>query len=54
MEATQQRMRHSSLKVTQDHYINQDPGKIRTRHMYSMRKTRKQHKMVAVAGGKDE
>ena len=54
VEATQQRMRHSSLKVTQDHYINQDPGKIRTRHMYSMRKTRKQHKMVAVAGGKDE
>ena len=54
VEATQERMRHSSLKVTQDHYINQDPGKIRTRHMYSMRKTRKQHKMVAVAGGTDE
>ena len=54
VEATQERMRHSSLKVTQDHYINQDPGKIRTRHMYSMKKSRQQHKMVAIKGGKDE
>ena len=54
VEATQERMRHSSLKVTQDHYINQDPGKIRTRHMYSMKKSRQQHKMVAIKGGKNE
>ena len=54
VEATQERMRHSSLKVTQDHYINQEPGKIRTRHMYSMRKSRKQHKIVAITGGKNE
>ena len=34
-EAASQRMRHSTLKVTRDHYFNADKKKLRVKHMYS-------------------
>jgi|TARA_R100001594_G_scaffold16849_1_gene34648 hypothetical protein len=34
-EAASQRMRHSTLKVTRDHYFNADNKKLKVKHMYS-------------------
>ena len=52
VEATSARMRHSSLQVTQDHYVNFQPKEKRTRQMYTAERT--EFKPVALAGGKND
>ena len=52
LEATTQRLRQSSQKVTSDHYFNYDKDKIKVRHMYSPKKERSAVKPRAVTGGK--
>ena len=47
-------MRHSSLKVTQDHYYNADKRKLKKDHMYSPRASRAAVKPVAITGGRHE
>ena len=56
LEAASFRMRHSSLKVTQDHYFNADKDKLRKKHMYSksIRQSRSEVKPRAIIGGKYE
>ena len=56
LEAASLRMRHSSLKVTQDHYFNADKDKLRKKHMYSksIRQSRSAIKPRAIIGGKYE
>ena len=56
LEAASLRMRHSSLKVTQDHYFNADKDKLRKKHMYSksIRQSRSAIKPRAIIGGKHE
>ena len=52
LEATTQRLRQSSQKVTSDHYFNYDKDKIKVRHMYSPKRERSAVKPRAVTGGK--
>ena len=54
LEAASHRMRHSSLKVTQDHYFNPDKDKLRKKHMYSPRQNRADVKPRVIVGGKNE
>ena len=54
LEAASERMRHSSLKVTQDHYYNADKRKLKKDHMYSPRASRAAVKPVAITGGRHE
>ena len=54
VEATQERMRHTSLKTTQDHYVNFKNKGERNRHMYSPRRSRSRAAPVAIQGGKHE
>ena len=54
VEATQDRMRHSSIEVTQNHYVNFKPKEKRTRHMYSPRRSRSRVAPVAIQGGKHD
>lgn len=51
VEATQERMRHSSIEVTQNHYVTYKPKSRRTRHMY---RTKKEFIPVALPGGKND
>jgi len=52
--ATQKRMRHSSLDVTQQHYIHEDKENAESVDIYSPRKERSKHKLAAISGGLDE
>ena len=52
LEATTERLRQSSQKVTSDHYFNYDRDKIKVRHMYSPKRERSAVKPRAVTGGK--
>ena len=56
LEAASLKMRHSSLKVTQDHYFNADKDRLRKKHMYSksIRQSRSDIKPRAIIGGKHE
>ena len=52
LEAASERMRHSSLKVTQDHYYNADKRTLKKKHMYSPRADRASVTPRAIVGGK--
>lgn len=54
LEAASERMRHSSLKVTQDHYYNADKRTLKKKHMYSPRADRASVKPRAIVGGKKD
>jgi len=52
--ATQRRMRHSSLDVTQTHYITEDKTKRSNVDIFSPKDERQQTKLAAVKGGKND
>jgi len=52
--ATQKRMRHSSLDVTQGHYITDQKQERVKEDIFSPRQERQQHKLAAVKGGKND
>ena len=54
VEATQQRMRHSSLEVTQKHYVTPQDENLVVDNLFSPREERKDHKLRSVKGGLDE
>jgi len=51
VEATQLRMRHSSLEVTQNHYVTPKDKDLFVEDLFSERQERKDHKLKAVKGG---
>jgi hypothetical protein len=54
VEATQLRMRHSSLEVTQNHYVTPQDKDLFIDDLFSAREERKDHKLKAIKGGLEE
>ena len=54
VEATQLRMRHSSLEVTQNHYVTPQDRDLFIDDLFSAREERKDHKLKAIKGGLEE
>ena len=47
-------MRHSSLEVTQKHYVTPQDENLVVDNLFSPREERKDHKLRSVKGGLDE
>ena len=52
--ATQKRMRHVTLEVTQNHYITEDTSDRKKVDIFSPKQELQHHKLAAVKGGKDD